>query len=167
MSKSQSIYVGSKSDVNIENLVINGKGIANTVPVDTSDNQIATTKFVDDVVNHSSVLLSDSSGVGFIAVYDESLNLSSYNRNLLVNSNGDIIPFVNNTQSLGTPTIRWKDIYVGPGSINIQAIDGSNSASLGADNLSVVYSDKGFASLFLNIGLVQGISTETPAAEGG
>lgn len=34
--------------------------------------------------------------------------------------NGDLIPAIDNTYSLGTSTKRWKDLHVGPGTIYIQ-----------------------------------------------
>ena len=32
---------------------------------------------------------------------------------------GDLIPAINNTCSIGTSTVRFKDVFVGPGTINI------------------------------------------------
>lgn len=40
---------------------------------------------------------------------------------------GDLVPATNNTGSIGSETARWKDVFVGPGTINI--LDNVTSAS--------------------------------------
>ena len=60
-------------------------------------------------------------------------------------SAGNIIPIGNNTQTLGSATFQWKDVYVGPGSlyVNNQKVleDNSGTITLTADvdqNLSIL-----------------------------
>jgi len=40
-----------------------------------------------------------------------------------VSMTGDIIPTANNVYSLGSPTMQWKDVYVGPGSLYVDGIE--------------------------------------------
>ena len=51
---------------------------------------------------------------------------------VVVTSN--VVPYTNNTLSLGTPTTRWQDIYVGPATIYIQDSSTGNDLSIGAVN---------------------------------
>ena len=56
--------------------------------------------FQDRLINGNAVIIMDSTN-----------NLSNL---------GNLLPLVSNTYSLGTPTNKWRDVYVGPGSINIE-----------------------------------------------
>lgn len=49
-----------------------------------------------------------------------------------IGQTGDIIPSANNTYSLGSPTLMWKDVYVGPGSlyVNGQEVIASGASSI-------------------------------------
>jgi len=46
-----------------------------------------------------------------------------------ITSAGSLIPATSNTYTLGTPTFKWADMYIGPNSIHIQ--DTANSANTG------------------------------------
>lgn len=71
-------------------------------------------------------------------------------------------PSINNTFGLGAPDFRWKEIYMGPGTLNIGG-PGEVQATLGSDDSGIAYTESGFASPFLNIGPTQ----LTPRAVGG
>jgi hypothetical protein len=69
---------------------------------------------------------------------------------------GDIIPTLDNTYSLGTPTNMWKHVYVGPGSLYVNgqkvlSTDGSNNVVVSSDvNQNLVIKTTGTANLELN-----------------
>jgi len=67
--------------------------------------------------------------------------------------NSSIIPTITNTYTLGASGASWKDLYVGPGTINIQGPVGAKKvAIIGSDLQGIVYTQYGFASPFLNVG---------------
>ena len=77
---------------------------------------------------------------------------------------GNIIPAETLTYSLGSTGERWKEVYIGPGSINLGGPPGSDTeASIGMDATGLVYTEFGFASPFLAIGA----STVFPLTTGG
>ena len=77
---------------------------------------------------------------------------------------GNIIPSQTNTYSLGLTGMTWKEINLGPGTINMSGINGIQ-ARLGVDQNSIVYSQFGFASPFINVGPT--IDPLDPGAIGG
>jgi hypothetical protein len=64
---------------------------------------------------------------------------------------GDILPTQSNVFSLGATGTRWKEVFMGPGTLNIEGPSGSN-ATLGSDLGGVAYTAKGFATPFITIG---------------
>jgi hypothetical protein len=64
---------------------------------------------------------------------------------------GDIIPTADNTYSLGATGAAWKEIIMGPGTLQIVA-PSSKIASIGADDDGVAYINGGVSSQFLNLG---------------
>ena len=73
----------------------------------------------------------------------------------IVNVDGNIYPTVDNVYSLGTPTQRWKDLNIGPGTINIIGTTGQ-TGTIGLNN-GIVYTGGGFATpytAFSKLGLV-------------
>jgi hypothetical protein len=67
--------------------------------------------------------------------------------------NSHFVPTTRNTLSLGSNQFPWKEIFVGPGTINIAGPTGAlNEATLGSDLAGVAYSQYGFASPFFNVG---------------
>jgi len=111
-----------------------------------------------------------SGGTGFIMVNN---NGTVYDSNVLkvsennggtgtVTVNGSIIPGKNLTYNLGETGHRWKEIFVGPGSIYLGG-DIGTSATIGSDINGIAYTEFGFASPFINIGPAQ----LTPQAQGG
>jgi len=68
-------------------------------------------------------------------------------------TNANFAPLTNNTATLGVTGLRWKDIYIGPGSLNIAGPVGSNVfATIGSNLSGIAYSQFGFAAPFINIG---------------
>jgi hypothetical protein len=79
---------------------------------------------------------------------------------------GNLIPTADNTFILGATGARWKDLYVGPGTINIAGPTGfKGEATIGSDKDGIVYTESGFATPFLNLGPV--INPVTTGAIGG
>lgn len=77
---------------------------------------------------------------------------------------GDMIPSATNTYSLGRTGARWKEVLVGPGSINIQGPSGfTGSATIGTDAAGLIYTESGVATPKIVIGPSQ----LTPQAVGG
>ncbi len=73
-------------------------------------------------------------------------------------SSNSILPKDTLQYSLGSTGQRWKDMYVGPGTINILGPPGSlNDATLGSDTNGIAYTQHGFASPFINIGPIVGV----------
>jgi hypothetical protein len=55
-------------------------------------------------------------GIANLAVFDTAGN-TTITGNLL--TTGNILPTANNTYWLGSPTMQWKEVYIGPGSLYI------------------------------------------------
>jgi hypothetical protein len=67
--------------------------------------------------------------------------------------NSNIIPTTSNFYTLGASGSSWRDLYIGPGTINIQGPQGAqNVATIGSDLQGIVYTQYGFASPFINVG---------------
>jgi hypothetical protein len=107
-------------------------------------------------------------GTGSVLVINtNSLTTPMYSSILSVDNNqiniaGDLIPTVTNTYTLGRTGARWRDIFIGPGSINIQG-PGASYATIGSDNQGVSYTEQGFATPFITVGPAE----LTPQASGG
>jgi hypothetical protein len=65
---------------------------------------------------------------------------------------GNLIPTASNTFSLGYTGFRWKEIFIGPGSLNIAGPTGAVPATIGSNLSGIAYSQFGFSTPFLNIG---------------
>jgi hypothetical protein len=66
---------------------------------------------------------------------------------------GNLIPTASNTFSLGYTGFRWKEIFIGPGSLNIAGPTGDAvPATIGSNLSGIAYSQFGFSTPFLNIG---------------
>ena len=77
---------------------------------------------------------------------------------------GNLVPSSSNTYSLGAPGKLWRDLYVGPGTITIAGPTGSTAVgTIGTDANSIVYTESGFATSFINVGPV----ITTPITTGG
>ena len=94
--------------------------------------------------------------------YNSIITIDNSVNNVVINVSGSILPTLSNTFSLGATGQHWKEIYVGPGSLNIQGPGGS-FATLGSDSQGIAYTEHGFATPFVNIGPSQ----LTPSAVGG
>jgi hypothetical protein len=83
-------------------------------------------------------------------------------KSMIINSN--ILPDTTNTYTLGASGSSWRDLYVGPGTINIQGpVGATNIATIGSDLQGIVYTEYGFATPFINVGP----EIETTQAVGG
>ena len=92
------------------------------------------------------VLLNGQDGVYYSRI------LTSNNTELDIS--GNLVPTVSNTFTLGYTGSRWKEIFIGPGSLNIAGPTGSAPATIGSNLSGIAYSQFGFASPFLNLGPV-------------
>jgi hypothetical protein len=64
---------------------------------------------------------------------------------------GPLVPSQTNTFILGATGATWKSVYVGPGTIYISGPSGGN-ANIGTDQNGIIYTEKGFATPFINVG---------------
>ena len=69
-----------------------------------------------------------------------------------MNISGNIIPNLSNVYTLGLTGSRWREIFMGPGSLNIAGPTGSVTATIGSNLSGIAYSQFGFATPFLNVG---------------
>jgi hypothetical protein len=69
--------------------------------------------------------------------------------------NSDIVPAKDNVYSFGLTGARWRDIYIGPGTLNILGPSGEGNATLGSNSKGTAYTEFGFATPFINIGPAQ------------
>ena len=69
-----------------------------------------------------------------------------------VSIGGDLVPTIGNTYSLGVTGSSWKEIVVGPGTITIQGPAAGQAGFIGANLSGYVYTEKGFATPFINVG---------------
>lgn len=84
-----------------------------------------------------------------------------------VNLGKDLVPTSDAVYNLGATGFRWGEIFVGPGTINIAGPSGSDANGLiGTDNNSIIYTQRGFATPFINIGPSEDVLLE-PGLIGG
>ena len=103
-------------------------------------------------------ILVNTPGTPYV-YYNTDINVT-YN-NIDIQSN--LIPRQDNKYTLGNSDLRWKEIYMGPGTLNIKGPEGGEDATLGSDKSGIAYTEKGFATPFVNIGPAE----LTPSAVGG
>ena len=109
-----------------------------------------------DIIGETgSILLSYPSEPGTTGVYyTEAIKL--YNSGVGTGPDiifsGNLIPDKTNTYTLGTPDLTWKDINIGPGTVTFVYPGGLTAASISANINSIVYTETGFATPFINIG---------------
>ena len=65
---------------------------------------------------------------------------------------GDIVPTSDNKYTLGATGQAWKEIVMGPGTLQIYGPDQTSLATLGADRNGVAYTESGFSTPFINVG---------------
>ena len=97
----------------------------------------------------SMVLRKDNGDPVYNNVLAVSIDASS---NPQLDISGNLIPTISNTFTLGTIEKRYKDAFIGPGSLNIAGPNPSIVATIGSDDSGVAYSQFGFATPFLNVG---------------
>jgi hypothetical protein len=79
--------------------------------------------------------------------------------------NCNLVPQTTLTTTLGYSNKRWKDIYMGPGTLNVSG-PGNVNATLGTDQNAIMYTQFGFATPFINIG-PSILAIDDPGAIGG
>jgi hypothetical protein len=114
-----------------------------------------------------------TTGTGFMLVQDPGITTSVYYSKLLgttasgatgiIQVSADIYPTQSNVYNLGSTMARWKEVYIGPGTINLGGTDPQAIATIGTDNNSIAYTQYGFATPFINVGA----SELTPSVVGG
>ena len=73
-----------------------------------------------------------------------------------INMTGSIIPTTDDTYSLGSPTMQWRDVYIGPGSVYVNGqevlyTDPSKNVNIGADlNQGIFVTTYGSGDIQLN-----------------
>jgi collagen type VII alpha len=70
---------------------------------------------------------------------------------------GGLVPTASLTYSLGTTSQRWKEAFIGPGSVNLGGAGGVD-ATIGADNAGIVYTQNGFATPTVIVGPSPGLT---------
>jgi hypothetical protein len=70
-----------------------------------------------------------------------------------ITANANILPTTSLEYSLGSTAARWKEAFIGPGSLNIAGPTGSTAfGTIGTDLAGIVYTEKGFASPSVIVG---------------
>jgi hypothetical protein len=70
--------------------------------------------------------------------------------NVLIN--GDFLPKSDDSFNLGSSELKWKEIFVGPGTVNLYGPSLTNFATISSDDNAIAYTESGFATPFINIG---------------
>lgn len=102
------------------------------------------------------IALNPVAGTGTVLVNNPDGSTGIYYTNILnidninITSQANIIPNQNNTLSLGSTDLRWKEIFMGPGTLNIASGVPNVQATLGANNSGIIYTESGFATPFIN-----------------
>ena len=92
-----------------------------------------------------SVLVKD----GDDAHYSNTLKIDD----TILDVGGNVIPRLSNTYSLGLTGSRWKEIFIGAGSLNIAGPTPSSiPATIGSNLAGIAFSQFGFVTPFLNLG---------------
>ena len=85
--------------------------------------------------------------------YSNQLRVGNTGDYKYISIEGDILPSESLTYSIGSSELRWKEIFVGPGTINIAGPSGSTAfGTIGTDAQSIIYTETGLATPFINIG---------------
>lgn len=114
-------------------------------------------------INTGSILLTNEGNVYYSDILRIKNGLTGVSGIGIVSS-ADFVPSVTNFYNLGTTGLRWREINMGPGTLNIAGPEGfTGSATIGSDADGIVYTEFGFASPFINIGPI----IDIPKAVGG
>ena len=70
----------------------------------------------------------------------------------IIRVNKNIVPQISNKISLGSKELLWKEVFIGPGTINLSTQSETGFATIGADDNGFAYTEFGFATPFINIG---------------
>jgi hypothetical protein len=89
--------------------------------------------------NTGSVLLTDPNNTNNL-YYNNILSVSNFNidgaQGINVGVSGSVIPTANNVFTLGTTGQKWKDIYIGNGSVNIDNVSLSTTGPTGSTEIN-------------------------------
>jgi len=80
--------------------------------------------------------------------YNGSFYTTPYNKFQL---DGDLVPSLLDTYSLGNKKQYWRNLYIGPGTITLQN-EKKEEGHIGLNNNGILYTDHGLASPFITIG---------------
>jgi len=122
---------------------------------------------MNNIIFGESLIIQKNLGVSGTTTFEE---LVTFNNGITgaVKMTGNFSPTETNTYSLGLTGSRWRDIFIGPGTLDIAGPLGfTGKASLGSDADGIAYTEYGFATPFINIGNDIGPTGTIPRAVGG
>ena len=123
-----SIYINPASSVADGNLLVAAVGGVAKFVVDAEGDIYGNNLILTGAVTQGSTVVNgDLTVTGNTILGDAATDTITFNARVASN----IIPATDNTYDLGTSALRWKDIYVGPGSFNITSTTGTSGS--GAD----------------------------------
>lgn len=121
-----------------------------------TDNVTIGTQTLTELLNKKDIVIGEGEG-NILVVNKSNLNEITYSNKIETNQNdvvmnASVVPIENIKYSLGSNDKKWKDLYIGPGTINIAAPNEKVSATLRADNNGKAFAEFGFSTSELNIG---------------
>ena len=102
---------------------------------------------IGTILNISSDFSLNLTGNASNVVTNSAFNTSAYNS---LTIDADFLPNASNKYNLGSTGAQWRELFVGPGSINITGQTGSSQ--LGIDDAGIAYFKSGLSVPFLNVG---------------
>jgi hypothetical protein len=103
--------------------------------------------------------MNATSGTGYIVLTDpNNTNAVTYSSLLAIEDastikvSGNVVPTSSNVYTLGTTGQRWKDVFIGPGSLNVQGPTGSPPGLIGSNVAGTIYTENGLATPYINVG---------------
>lgn len=121
-----------------------------------TDNVTIGTQTLTELLNKKDIVIGEGEG-NILVVNKNNLNEITYSNKIETNQievviDANVVPIENIKYSLGSNDKKWKDLYVGPGTINIAAPNEEVSATLRADNSAKTFAEYGFSTPELNVG---------------
>lgn len=137
----------------VNELIVNNLDISGNEIVHGNLNVLGNTTLSNLDVSERLKIINNSTAEGSLLTIDSSgtINTSDF---LFTDSSG-VYPKKSLEYNLGSNDLRWKDAYIGPGSIHLGfggGPTGGNEANISADKNGIAYSQYGFATPFINIG---------------
>ena len=119
----------------------------------TTDDLTIGNSTLTELLNDAKYEIGNERNGNILVTNNDNINSSNSikidNDNIIID--GNIVPDKNLKYSLGSLNQRYNDIYVGPGSINISGPEKGSFATLGSDNNGIAWTEKGFATPFINV----------------